>query len=85
MKNAAVALRALIVNEIGLEGFLLVLGIGLLAYASTAIGWFGPYAVVGAALTLLGIALALPGRPEPVSRTATINDSLGIANPPEAR
>jgi len=65
MKRAAVALRSLLAraaDSVGLEGFFIVVGTGVLAYGSSFIVPFGPYLVVGVMCILAGIALAIPER-----------------------
>lgn len=84
MKRAAIALRALIVDGIGIEGFLLAGGTAALAVGSSYLSPAGPWLVVGAVLLLLGIAAAVMPV-QSVRSSETINDALGIPNPPEVR
>lgn len=61
MKAAAVALRAFLAQQIGLEGFFLGVGIVLLTIGSASFGPQWPYLVAGGMLSLIGLALATKG------------------------
>lgn len=75
MKRAAVALRGLIVNSVGLEGVLLLGGTIALAIGASYLSPAGPWLVVGGVGVLLGIATAIA--PAPASPPARPTD-LGL-------
>ena len=65
MKIAVASLRGhviAVISAVGLEGWLLLLGTGLVAVGSSYISPAGPWIVVGAVALLLGLALAVPVR-----------------------
>jgi membrane protein implicated in regulation of membrane protease activity len=82
VKRAAAALRALIVNGLGLEGFLLIAGTAALAVGASYLGPAGPWLVVGGVAVLLGLATAIAPRPAPPE---TSPQDLGLTIPPEVR
>lgn len=84
MKHAAIALRAVLVDGVGVEGFLLIAGTAALAIGASYFTPAGPWLVVGAVLLLLGLATAIAQGPA-ARESRSINDALGIPNPPEAR
>lgn len=60
MKDAVIAFRSLLVNVVGLEGFLLVLGTILLAIGAGYLSPAGPWIVAGGVAFLVGLAIAVP-------------------------
>lgn len=60
MKPAVAAFRELLVQVVGLEGFLIVLGTVLLAIGAGYLSPAGPWIVAGGVAFLIGLAIAVP-------------------------